>query len=152
MAKVKKPVEWITVRYRDVYMVVGVIVALIVLAGGGFLYYHFIGNPRVRAEKAIERADKRLEETINQGVGTDSNIRLVKQSISKAKEAFQSSNYGQALKLANEALETLKNISDQGGGSYASIVDMEGEVEIKKQMPIFFRRQKRELCFLRGIS
>jgi hypothetical protein len=150
MAKVKKPVEWITVRYRDVYMIIGVIIALIVIAGGGFLYYHFIGNPKVRAEKAIERADKRLEETINQGVGTDANIRLVRQNISKAKESFQSSNYGQALKLANEALETLKSISEQGGGSFASLVDMDGEVEIKKANAHIFQKAKKGVMLSEG--
>lgn len=150
MAKQKQPVEWITVRYSDVYMIIGVIVAIIVLGAGGFLYYHFVGNPKVKAEKAIKRAEKKYLEVVDSGIGGGSNIRLARDTIDRAKESYDKANYGVSFKLATEAVETLKSILEQGVGSFASIVEMDGSVEIKKANGHIFQKAKKGMVLGEG--
>ncbi|MCX7830831.1 MAG: hypothetical protein N2445_07220, partial [Acidobacteria bacterium] len=145
MAKgsVKPPVEWVTFRYRDVYLIVGIIASLIVLGVGAILWYQYAGNPRSKAEMKIKKAQSMYTEAEQMGGGSkSSNLELAKNNIDKAKEAFEKKNYGAASSLAGEAIETLKNMRVDSE-NYATIAELDGTVEIKKANAHIFRAAKR---------
>lgn len=144
MAKgsVKPSVEWITVRYRDVYLIIGIIAALIIFAIGGFMWYHYVGNPRSKAEMKIKRAETKYAEVEQSGTGSKSNLNLAKDNIERAKEAFEKKNYGAAASLAAEAYETLKNMGSDSE-NYATIAELDGTVEIKKANAHIFKVAKK---------
>lgn len=144
MAKggVKPPVEWITVRYRDVYIVMGIIGLMILFAIGGLVWYKYAGNPKAKAEMKIRKAETKYQEIEKSGGSSSSNLRLARENINKAKTAFEKGNFGQALTLASEAIEILKNIG-LDSENFATIVEIEGTVEIKKANAHIFKQAKK---------
>lgn len=144
MAKgsVKPPVEWVTFRYRDVYLIVGIIASLIVLGVGAVIWYQYAGNPRSKAEMKIKKAKDKYAEVEQAGVGTKSNLRMASENIEKAESAFEKQNYGTAASLAAEAFEILKNIKGNEE-NYATIAELEGTVEIKKANAHIFKTAKK---------
>ena len=57
----KRQLDWFTVRYKDIFLVAFGILALAAIVGGSFSYWRYQGNPQVRAERAIAKAQKALD-------------------------------------------------------------------------------------------
>ena len=144
MAKgsVKPPVEWVTFRYRDVYLIVGIIASLVVLGVGAVIWYQYAGNPRSKAEMKIKKAEDKYAEVAQGEISSKSNLQMAKDNIEKAKAAFEKQNYGTAASLAAEALEILKNMRVDEG-HYATIAELDGTVEIKKANAHIFKVAKK---------
>lgn len=144
MAKgsVRPSVEWVTFRYRDVYLIVGIISTLIILGIGAILWYHYKGNPRSKAEIKIAKAEKKYSEIENLGEVSKSNLNIAKENIDKAKSAFEKGNYGSAANFAAEALEILKNINVDNE-NFATFAELDGTVEIKKANAHIFKVAKK---------
>lgn len=143
MAKgsVRPPVEWVTFRYRDVYLIVGIIATIIILGIGAILWYHYKGNPRSKAEIKIAKAEKKYSEIGNIEEVSKSNLNIAKENIYKAKSAFEKGNYGSAANFAAEALEILKNINVDNQ-NFATLAELVGTVEIKKANAHIFKIAK----------
>lgn len=129
----KQPIDWVTFRYKDIYMIIALIVGLIALAIGGVFYWRLAGNPRHKAEMKIQSAEKKLAEVEpNAPPNSKTNLDQVRQYISSAKEAFSREHFKQAIQLAGQAIETLKDIGQNTGQKFAVIIETDGTVEVKK--------------------
>ena len=153
MAKgpVKQPIDWFTIRYKDIYLIVGIIVALILLGIGGIVYYKYAGNPRYKAEMKVKSAEKKLAEiepTLTPA--SASSLDDAKSNIAKAKDEFAKEHYGDAMRLASLAIETLKDLSVNSGPKFAVVVDLEGTVEVKKANQHIFSSARENMLLGEG--
>lgn len=129
----KQPVDWITFRYKDIYMILALIVGLIALAIGGIYFWRYSANPRYKAEMKIKSAEKRLAEVEpNAPPNARTNIEQVKQYIAGAKDSYSREHFKEALQQAGQAIEVLKDIGQSTGQKFAVIIETDGTVEVKK--------------------
>jgi len=129
----KQPIDWITFRYKDIYMIIALVVGLIALAIGGILFYRYSANPQYKAEMKIKSAEGKLAE-IEPKVppNAKTNLDQVRQYITAAKDSYAKERYKKAIEQAGQALEILKDIGASTGQKFAIIIETDGTVEVKK--------------------
>ncbi len=139
----KQPVDWVTFRYRDIYMIIAIVVGLIALAIGGIYFWRHSGSPRYKAEIKIKSAEKKFAEVEpNAAPAARTNIDRVRQNIADAKDAFAKEHYKEAIQQASQALEVLKDIGMNTGQKFAIIIETDGTVEVKKASQHIFSPAK----------
>lgn len=133
---VKRELDWFTVRYKDIALVVFGLLATAVIVGGAFFYWRYQGNPQVRAERAIARAQKSLDslDTPDAAAGAKSSIEQARTMLAEARAEYSQTHFAKALTIAGDALETLKNARSASPQSqkFAVLVFTEGSVEVKR--------------------
>ncbi len=144
MAKgsVRPPVEWVTFRYRDIYLILGIVGAILVLAVGGYIWYQKMGNPRSKAESKIEKAERKLKEAEQSTSVSQSNLKLARENVENAKVAFEKEHYGPAANFAAEAIKILENVNIESD-NIALLAEVDGTVEVKKANAHIFRVAKK---------
>lgn len=129
----KQPMDWVTFRYKDIYMILALIAGLVALAIGGIYFWRYSANPRYKAEMKIKSAEKKLAEVEpNAPPNAKTNIDQVRQYISGAKDSYSREHYKEALQQAGQAIEVLKDIGQSTGQKFAVIIETDGTVEVKK--------------------
>jgi hypothetical protein len=127
---------WFTVRYRDIFLVAFGVVALVGLLGGGFFYWRYQGNPQVRAERAIAKAQKALDSLDLPDLTPEakSSVSQAKTMLGEARAEYSQGRYAKALAVADDVIETLKNARSASPQSqkFAVLVSAEGSVEVKR--------------------
>lgn len=137
MAKRRRQnIDWVTVRYKDIYAIIGIVIILIAALGGGYGYWRFYGNPQVKAEKAIVKA-QRMIQSLETTASQPEQVQAVAQGKAQLKEArrqYRQQNYRKALNLALDLISSLKDLqmSVPSSQRYAVLVNLEGDVEVKK--------------------
>ncbi len=129
----KQPIDWVTFRYKDIYMIIAIVVGLLALAIGGYYFWRHSGSPRYKAEIKIKSAETKFAEVEpNAPPAARTNIDRVRQNIADAKDAFAKEHYKEAIQQAGQALEILKDIGLNTGQKFAIIIETDGTVEVKK--------------------
>ena len=132
----KRELDWFTVRYKDIFLVAFGILALAGIVGGAFFYWRYQGNPQVRAERAIAKAQTALDalDMPDASAEAKSSISQGKTMIGEARAEYSQGHYAKALAVAGDALETLKNARSTSpqNQKFAVLVSSEGSVEVKR--------------------
>jgi hypothetical protein len=132
----KRELDWFTVRYKDIFLVAFGILAFAAIAGGAFSYWRYQGNPQVRAERAIAKAQKALDalDTPDATAGAKSSLVQARTMLAEARSEYASGHFAKALTIAGDVLETLKNARSASPQSqkFAVLVSTEGSVEVKR--------------------
>jgi len=129
--------DWITIRYRDIYKVVGTIVVVGVLSAAGFFGYRMATSERFRASHALSRADeqiKRLGE-IPDNPEIAQGRKDLNAQYEEAKADFSNGNYSQASEKAksieNTAIELLAGVAEKE--LLATVLQKQGEAKVKRR-------------------
>jgi hypothetical protein len=129
----KQPIDWVTFRYKDIILIIAIVIGLIALAIGGIYFWRVSGSPKYKAEMKIKSAEKKLAEVeLNAPPNAKTNLEQVRQKIETAKESFSKEHFKEASEHAGQAIEILKDIGMNTGQKFAVIIDTEGTVEVKK--------------------
>jgi len=132
----KRELDWFTVRYKDIFLVVFGLLATALIVGGAFFYWRYQGNPQVRAERAITRAQKSLDslDTPEATADAKSSIGQARTMLAEARTEYSQAHFAKALTIAGDALETLKSARSASPHSqkFAVLVSTEGSVEVKR--------------------
>jgi hypothetical protein len=132
----KRELDWFTVRYRDIFLVAFGILAVAGIVGGAFFYWRYQGNPQVRAERAIAKAQSALDalDLPDASPEVKSSISQGKTMIGEARAEYSQGRFAKALAVAGDALETLKNARSTSpqNQKFAVLVSSEGSVEVKR--------------------
>ena len=136
MAKRGRELDWITIKYKDIYSIILVLAALGLIGGGVFFYWRWHGNPKIQAERALTKA-QRLQDTMDTPDVSDEMRATLRQTLTmlqQARNEFAAGRFPKALSMANDVLETLKNAQASSSTSqkYATLVTTEGQVEVKR--------------------
>ncbi|MGC8762653.1 MAG: hypothetical protein ACP5VN_03310 [Acidobacteriota bacterium] len=154
MAKGIGDLDWITIKYKDIYALVGILLALVVVLGGGFLYIRWKGNPQIQAERALSRA-QRLIDSLD-GASSDPalmpTLNQAKTMLAQGRSEYAEGRYPKARQIALDIIETLKDLqaSSPSGQKYATLVETEGNVEVKRTGQHLFSSAKERMILEDG--
>jgi|GEM_PF-1032633 len=149
-----RDLDWITIKYKDIVALIAILVLLVIVGGGGFLFMRWRGNPQVQAERAISRAQKLVDGLDNPGL--DPALRpTVNQSrtmLAQSRAEYGAGRYPKARQIATDVIETLKDLQGTSPASqkFATLVDMEGSVEIKRTGQHLFSGAKEQMILEDG--
>ena len=128
--------DWITIKYKDIYTIAAIVIGIIVILVGVWAWWRYSGNPRVRADRAMARAQRLLDATDMPDAKPDIKAAVTqgRTMLGQAKAEYSSGRFQKAIAIANEIADQIKNIKQFGGSNqkYAVLVGREGSVEIKR--------------------
>ncbi len=149
-----RDLDWITVRYKDIFALIGVLVAVVAIGGGAFIYWRWHGNPQIQAERALTRAERMIEtmDTPNLTAEVRATINQARNMLNQGRAEYQARHYPKALSIAKDVLATLKNIqiASPSAQKYAVLVDTEGSVEVKRTGQHLFSGAKEQMILEDG--
>lgn len=133
MAAKQRDLDWVMIRYRDVILIVTIFVLIVGGGGGGFLYWRYNANPQVKAEKAIQKASRLIQQLDKAGAGEALRKSLLQArgNLDQARTEFEGKQYSRAYSLASDIVKTLNDIPPDAQ-RLAFLVSQEGSVEVKK--------------------
>ncbi len=132
----KRELDWFTIKYKDIFLIVFGVAAIALVLGGAFAYWRYQGNPQVRAERAIAKAQRAIEMLEGPDVAAEIRPSLdqAKTMLETARAELSQQHYTKAIALAGDVVETLKNARNASPESqkFAVLVSSEGSVEVKR--------------------
>jgi hypothetical protein len=135
----KKPrigLDWVTIKYKDIYTIAAIVLGIVVLIASLWIWWRTSGNPRVRAERAIARAQKALDMTDLASAKPDvkAAVSQCRTMLGQAKTEFGAGRFPKAIQIAQEIMDTLDSAQTASPTSqkYAVLVGREGSVEVKR--------------------
>ncbi len=146
--------DWITIKYKDLYTLIGIVVLVLGVLGGGFLLWRWHANPQTRADRALNHAQRVLDSLDIPSVGSNVGATLAQARVvlSRGREEYRSGKYKKAFSIAKDVLTTLNDVrSDRNKTQkYAVLVDIEGSVEVKKTGQHLFSNAKDQMVLEDG--
>lgn len=149
-----RDLDWITIRYKDIYTILFLAVILAMVGGGLYAYWRFQGNPQVQAERAIAKA-QRMVDSLDQPTASPEVKAVVDQGrslLSQARNEYAQSHFPKALSIAKDVLESLKGAQTASPTSqkFAVLVSSEGSVEVKRTGQHLFASAKENMILEDG--
>ena len=143
--------DWVVIRYRDVFVIVALIILIGGGLGGGYYYWRTHQNPQVRAEAAIAKAQQKLESMDSPDAPDPlrQTLTRARAKLETARTEYAAQHYPVALAVATEVLATLKNI-EPPPTNVAFLVSQEGSVEVKKAGNQLFTSAKENMLLENG--
>lgn len=145
-AERRRDIDWVVIKYKDVLTILALVLIIGGGLGGGYIYWRHNSNPQVKAERAIAKA-ARLIDTLGGSEATGTVSQTVSQAratLDQARSQYSAQKYQQAYAIANDLVESLKDLEAQSSTSQklAVLVSLEGSVEIKKSSQHLFSGAK----------
>ncbi len=138
----RRDMDWVVIKYKDVITIVALVILIVGGLGGGYFYWRHSTNPQVKAERAIARAARMIDSfggsdaqgSVAQGIAQ------ARATLEQAKSLYAAQKYPQAYATANDLIDSLKDLESQGSsaGKLATLVSVEGSVEVKKSSQHLF--------------
>jgi len=145
-AKRGRDVDWVMIRYRDVLTIVALVVLIGGGLGGGYFYWRHSTNPQVKAERALTKAQHLIEslEGPDASEAVRQSLVQARATLEQARAEYTAQRYPKAFALANDLVNTLKDLQNTNPSSQrlAVLVSQEGTVEVKKANQHLFSSAK----------
>ena len=137
MAQAKRrDLDWFTVKYKDIYAVIGTIILIIAMAGGGFWYWRAYGNPESKAVRAMAKAKALIDNLDKPDAPPDqkAQIQSARSTYSVADAEMKQKNYNKAFSIARDLIASLDELKTkiELTTQPAVLQDPTGQVEVKK--------------------
>jgi hypothetical protein len=146
--------DWVTVKYKDIFSILAVLVGIIVIAAAVFFYWRYQGNPQGQAERAISKAQRMADsmDTPEAAPDVKSTVGQARTMIGQARTEYSQAHYAKALSIAKDVLETLKGAQTASPKSqkFAVLVSSEGSVEVKRTSQHLFSSAKEKMILEDG--
>lgn len=153
-AKRGRDVDWVMIRYRDVLTILALVVVLGGGLGGGFFYWRHSTNPQVKAERAIAKAQQLIEalDSPQASEAVRQNLVQARASLEQARSEYSAQRYPRAYALANDLVNTLRDLKTVSPGAerLAVLLSQEGTVEVKKANQHLFSSAKENMLLEDG--
>jgi uncharacterized membrane protein len=150
----RRELDWFTIKYRDIFVIVIALAVLLVAGGSTFWYWRYQTNPQGQAERAISRA-QRMMDSLSGGEPAPeirTTLSQARTTLGQAREEYSQQRYAKALALAKDVIETLKGAQSSLPTSqkFAVLVSSEGTVEVKRTSQHLFSTAKENMILEDG--
>jgi hypothetical protein len=129
--------DWVTVRYRTIWLFLAVLVGILILSG--FVFWRVQGKDRRDAQSEIYRAEelRREASVYARGGRLAEYLREADAKLEQARSSFVQSQYGESKTSAIVSQNTSQKIIDMGRGEATTrgevrFYRIEGEVRVKR--------------------
>ncbi len=150
----KRELDWFTVKYKDLFLIAFGVIAIAAIVGGAFFYWRYQGNPQVRAERAISKAQRVLDSMDLPDTSPEAKtaVNQGRTMMGEARAEYSQGHYSKALAVAGDILDTLKNARSASPLSqkFAVLVSAEGSVEVKRTGQHLFSGAKENMILEDG--
>lgn len=128
--------DWVTIKYKDIYTIAAIVLGILLILVGVWVWWRISGNPRVRADRTIAHAQRLVDSTDTPDAKPDvkATVTQWRTMLGQARAEYSSGHFPKAMSIANEIVDQVKNIKQYGGNDqkYAVLVGREGSVEVKR--------------------
>lgn len=146
MAAKQRDLDWVMIRYRDVILIIVLFVLIVGGGGGGYLVWRYNANPQVKADKAIQKATRLIQQLDTPSAGDALRQSLVQArgAMDQARTEYSARQFSKAYSLATDVVKTLNDIPPDAQ-RLAFLVSQEGSVEVKKVNQHLFTSAKDDM-------
>jgi hypothetical protein len=128
--------DWITIKYKDIYTISAIVGAIFFLLIGLWAWWQFFGNPRPRADRAIARAQRMIEtaDVPSAPPTVKATVSQARTMLAQAKSEYSAGHFKKCISIAKDIVDSLSNVGEGSGSpqKYAVLVGREGSVEVKR--------------------